>query len=218
MDAFVDTMQNSSVNTFDFDRAFRTWENQKGYPLITVKFDALASAFRVTQQRFFEFKDTDTSDQSSWYIPINFATPSSPSFTNTLPTHFFVDGEDELVIPVTSYSAGQWVVFNKQQFGYYRVNYDEDIWTAIINVLNSDSYTSIHVTNRAQLIDDAFSLAKGGYIDYRIAFDVLKYLVRENDFFPWYTGYRHVNALMTAYGNRNPTINVSLQLSSNLLA
>lgn len=209
MNAFVETMQKNNVNTFDFDRAFRTWEHQKGYPLITVRYDPTLSSFRVTQQRFFEYKDTVNDESSSWFIPLNFATQSSPSFTSTLPTHFFVNGQDELQIPVSSFSVGQWAVFNKQQFGYYRVNYDENIWIALINVLNSNSYTNIHVMNRAQLIDDAFSLAKGGYIDYSIAFDILKYLVRETDFFPWYTAYRHVNALITAFGSRDETINVS---------
>jgi hypothetical protein len=211
MDAFVSTMQLNNSVTFDFDRAFRTWEHQKGYPLISVRYDSSLSAFRVTQQRFFEYKDTTDDVASSWYIPLNFATQSSPSFASTLPTHFFVDGEEELQIPAT-FSAGQWVVFNRQQYGYYRVNYDEDIWIAIINVLNSDSYSTIHVMNRAQLIDDAFSLAKGGYIDYSIAFDILKYLVREDDFFPWYTGYRHVTALITAFGNRDETVNVSCRM------
>ncbi|KAG5680753.1 hypothetical protein PVAND_010240 [Polypedilum vanderplanki] len=215
VDAFTATMESNNLNTFNFDRAFRTWENQKGYPLIHVRYDPLLSAFRVTQQRFFEYKDPNNEDESSWYIPLNFATQSNPSFTSTSPTHFFLDGEEELQIPVTSYSSGQWVVFNKQQFGYYRVNYDEDIWIGIINVLNSDSYTSIHVMNRAQLIDDSFALAKGGYIDYSIPFDILKYLVRENDFFPWYTAYRHINALITSFGYKDQTINKFFKQLSN---
>jgi aminopeptidase N len=218
MDAFVSTMRDSNAYTFDFDRAFRTWENQKGYPVIHVKYDSSISAFRVTQQRFFEFKASNSDDTSSWFIPLNYATQSSASFASTLPTDFFVDGEEELIIPSVTYSTGQWVVFNKQQYGYYRVNYEEDIWIAIINVLNSDNYRNIHVMNRAQLIDDAFSLAKGGYIDYSIAFDILKYLVREDDFFPWYTGYRHLNALITDFGNRNEMLNVSFpSTNANLM-
>lgn len=35
--------------------------------------------------------------------------------------------------------------------GYYRVNYDNDTWTAIANVLNT-SHTKIHALNRAQVV------------------------------------------------------------------
>lgn len=201
-------MKNYSTYNFDLDRAFRTWELQKGYPVINVQYDQVGQAFHVTQQRFFEYKKTNSDDVSSWYIPINFATASNPNFADTRITHFFEDGEDMLHIPVTQMDTSQWFIFNKQQFGYYRVNYDESNWRTLIYALNSDDYSKIHVMNRAQLIDDAFALAKGGYIDYRIAYDILKYLTREDDFFPWYTAYRHLNVLSTTYGRKNPTLNV----------
>ena len=41
--------------------------------------------------------------------------------------------------------------------GYYRVNYDRKNWDLIIEQLNSDP-ESIHVLNRAQIINDAFNL------------------------------------------------------------
>lgn len=88
-----------------------------------------------------------------------------------------------------SYPAGfnsnQWFVFNKQQLGYYRVNYDTRNWNALVNVLNSDDYQQIHVLNRAQLIDDSLNFAADGYLDYQTAFKLLTYLNRETDYIPW---------------------------------
>jgi aminopeptidase N len=100
-------------------------------------------------------------------------------------------------------------VFNKQAIGYYRVNYDDTNWNALINALSSPQYKNIHVMNRAQLIDDAFALADAKYFDYERAFNVLKYLVYEDDYFPWYTANRMLTVLYEAFGEKNNDLNVS---------
>lgn len=46
-------------------------------------------------------------------------------------------------------------------------------------------FRNIAPANRAQLIDDALNLARGGSLDYQIALDITKYLVHENDYVPW---------------------------------
>lgn len=56
---------------------------------------------------------------------------------------------------------------------------------ALIKQLN-DSHTDIHVLNRAQLIDDAFTLARAGKLDYSIPLHLTKYLTKENNTIPWY--------------------------------
>lgn len=195
---------------FDFDRAFRTWEHQKGYPVVHAHYNPATSSFHLKQERFFEYKKINSDDESSWFIPINYATHLYPDFNDTYFTHFFADGTDELVIPVTNFDSSYWYVFNKQQFGYYRVNYDEANWRNLVFILNSDKFSDIHIMNRVQIIDDAFALAQGGYLtDYSIPYDIIKYLDREDDFFPWYTLYRQVNYLFTVYGNKNQKLIVS---------
>lgn len=67
------------------------------------------------------------------------------------------------------------------------MNYDEKNWRNIINILNSKDYKKIHVLNRAQLVDDALTMAFDGYLSYEIALDVVKYLLRETEYFPWYS-------------------------------
>ncbi len=64
------------------------------------------------------------------------------------------------------------------------MNYDHENWKKIIETLAND-HKSIHRTNRAQLIDDALSLAKAGLLDYSIALGLTEYLVKEKDFIPW---------------------------------
>ena len=58
-------------------------------------------------------------------------------------------------------AADQWVVFNVDQTGYYRVNYDEKNWKLITDQLLQD-VSKIYQTNRAQLLDDSWNLARAG--------------------------------------------------------
>lgn len=70
--------------------------------------------------------------------------------------------------------------------GFYRVNYETSNWNRIIQVLNSPNYKQIHVLNRAQIVDDALTMAFDGYLNYEIALGVVSYLFQETDYIPWY--------------------------------
>jgi aminopeptidase N len=208
-------MQRNSFNDFDFERAFRTWETQKGYPVIHVSYMSASPAFHITQQRFYSTESQRENDGSSWYIPINFATSNNYNFDDTSITDYFLNGENfkhiETISPLADESF--WFVFNKQQRGYYRVNYDASNWAALSEVLSSDDYNKIHVMNRAQLIDDSYALVNAGYLnDYQTALDILKYLHNEEDFFPWYAANRYLTPLYTAFGSKNEILNVSRKI------
>lgn len=205
MDAFTNALRDNSFTDFNFDYAFRTWENQRGYPVVSV--DYTAGSFVLTQERFFEQKSYGLNDTSRWYIPINYATQNNPNFETTAITDYFRDTQVELEIPAT---PGTWYVFNKLQRGYYRVNYNSANWIALRDILNSANFNDIHVMNRAQLIDDSFALANAGYHqDFVLAFDIMSYLVRETDFFPFYPTYRYMSNLYNVFGPLNAYLNVS---------
>jgi aminopeptidase N len=46
-------------------------------------------------------------------------------------------------------------------------------------------HTTIHVINRAQIMDDALNLAKSGLLDYETALSVTGYLSKEVEYIPW---------------------------------
>lgn len=78
--------------------------------------------------------------------------------------------------------------------GYYRVNYDTNNWKLITNFLhNKETFEKIAPSNRAQIIDDALNLARGGYLTYQIALDVTKYLQHERDYVPWKSAINAIN-------------------------
>lgn len=62
------------------------------------------------------------------------------------------------------------------------------------------NHTGIHVLNRAQLIDDAFNLARAGYTYYNITLPLIGYLKEEVDFIPWssaWNGISYLNRVLT---------------------
>lgn len=78
-----------------------------------------------------------------------------------------------------------WFIVNHKQTGFYRVNYDTDSWRRLIHVLDSPEFESIHVLNRAQIVDDLFNLARAGYVQQALMMNATKYLVRETSHLPW---------------------------------
>ncbi|XP_076226398.1 aminopeptidase N-like isoform X1 [Nomia melanderi] len=161
-----------------------TWTNQPAFPLVTVTRDYKRQTISVSQKRFCENLDQCDRETDKWWVPLNFASRSSlADFSHTTAKSWLKPEDKSLTIG--PFASEDWVIFNVQQTGYYRVNYDEKNWQLLIDYLNSKDFRGIHKVNRASLVDDVFNLAKGGYIDYSIAFDLSNYLVQEFDYEPW---------------------------------
>lgn len=52
-----------------------------------------------------------------------------------------------------------WIKANVNASGYYRVNYEPAIWTALTRVMTGGGHSVFSPADRAQLVDDAFTLA-----------------------------------------------------------
>lgn len=82
--------------------------------------------------------------------------------------------------------------------GFYRVNYDANNWKLLADQLRTDPDV-IHVNNRAQLIDDAFHLAKDGYLEYSTALGLSQYLSKERKYAPWVAAMMNFNGLISLF-------------------
>ncbi|XP_039290909.1 thyrotropin-releasing hormone-degrading ectoenzyme-like [Nilaparvata lugens] len=80
-------------------------------------------------------------------------------------------------------------MFNIQLAGFYRVSYDPHTWNLLIDDMISCEFADIHPLNRAQLLDDAFTLASAGYLNYTTALNLSQYLAHETDIIPWTTAF-----------------------------
>lgn len=210
IDAFAFVMNNVGNTDFDFETAFRTWELQAGYPMIHVSY-VPSRQFHVTQQRYFTNKNQTLTTPSSWYIPLNFATATVADFEDTYFSHYYVNNQDMIMIDVPAqHNANDWFIFNKQQLGYYRVNYDQSNWNALAAFLSTANFNRIHVLNRAQLLDDLINFASGGYVEYDVVYNLLSYLHRETEYTPWFAADRFISTLYTTFGPNNADLNVTL--------
>ncbi|KFM82328.1 Glutamyl aminopeptidase, partial [Stegodyphus mimosarum] len=62
--------------------------------------------------------------------------------------------------------------------------YDNDLWKALTDVLHSNHKT-FSPADRANLLDDALSLTRSGILDAVLAFNITRYLEKEEEYAPW---------------------------------
>ncbi|XP_029162182.1 aminopeptidase N-like isoform X2 [Nylanderia fulva] len=92
-----------------------------------------------------------------------------------------------------------WIIVNVQQIGYYRVNYDDENWRRISDYLYYDDFTTIHVLNRAQIIDDAFHLMIADQLEASIFWSITSYLDREIDYIAWYPMFKALEYMFSTF-------------------
>ena len=205
------TMQAHEDGTLDKDVTVKqimdTWTLQMGFPVINVDRNYDDNSAKVTQERFLAIKGQKAEDDDhdyKWWVPLNFAAPGE-DFTDTRATHWLKPDEGRKTIDGLP-SKSKAVIFNKLETGYYTVNYDKRNWQLIIDQLNDD-HEAIPVINRAQIIDDAFNLARGGLLEYEVALGVTSYLHRETEFICWkaaLTGFSYISHMLertASYGD-----------------
>ncbi|CAF4959395.1 unnamed protein product [Pieris macdunnoughi] len=160
---------------------YKTWHDQPGVPVIYVDVNHKTGDMTITQRRF-DINTGYARVNYNWQIPISFTTASTVNFTDTKPSHVLTS----TVTVVNRGTVGdEWVIFNKQQTGYYRVNYDDYTWNLIIVALRGADRTKIHEHNRAQIVDDVLQFARSGLMTYTRAFNILSFLQYEKDYAPW---------------------------------
>ncbi|ESP00388.1 hypothetical protein LOTGIDRAFT_238559 [Lottia gigantea] len=175
----------------DVKKIMDTWTLQMNYPVVKVTKQG-ASRLRLTQQRY--LRDPTATDPMKytskfgykWTIPFTYTSSNVRDFNQTdADVVWFYKEDDNLNIDASNLPTGEnsWILANVQQYGFYRVNYDESNWMALINQLKTD-HTVIHPINRAQIINDAWSLAAAGHINMSIALQTVEYLGKEMEFVP----------------------------------
>lgn len=192
--AWQRAIDESNVNLPDIATVFTSWIYSAGFPVVTILRD-YADTKRVTlkQQRFIASSSSFATGIYTYHIPLNFATQQDPDFTKHSPTLWLT--EKEMIFLLIDVADDQWVIFNKQVTGYYRVNYDEKNWQMIINTLKTNASTIIPA-NRAQLIDDALNLARYGQLNYKYALSLVSYIKgEEEDFIPLSSAFTNLREL-----------------------
>ncbi|XP_025270276.1 aminopeptidase N-like [Camponotus floridanus] len=171
-----------------------SWANQPGYPLVTITRNYTTKILFASQERFYLSHHATQTDKSGWWIPLTFVIEESNTTFDRINTAAWLEPQVKNAI-IGSLESNSWVIFNVQQIGYYRVNYDENNWKMLIDYLRSKNFKKIHAINRAALLDDAFNLARAGYVNYSIPFDIATYLIHETEYEPWVAAINNFNFL-----------------------
>lgn len=87
----------------------------------------------------------------------------------------------------------KYIKCNVNQSGFYRVTYPEEMWTSIIATLLND-HTKFSPADRANLIDDAFTLCEAGELNATVPLRLSLYLLNERDYAPWTTALRYLHS------------------------
>ncbi|GLG95614.1 Aminopeptidase N, partial [Gryllus bimaculatus] len=184
-DVLQETMDTSvgGKSPVNITHVMDTWTRQKGFPVLTVIIDDAGNRV-LTQQRFLADPDADTSNDVSpygyrWEVPITYTTSETSEIQST-----WLHSEDSNVKVNTSDNV-EWIKFNHRQVGYYRVNYTELEWQTFSSLLQGN-VAALDAADRANLLDDAFSLADAGLLRYEIALEGTRYLRQETEYIPWH--------------------------------
>ncbi|XP_055602736.1 aminopeptidase N-like [Uranotaenia lowii] len=192
-----DTQLIDLPNSLTVKDVMESWTSVAGYPVLNVRRLYDKREVVISQDRF--WSDRRLPNDHVWYIPYNVANQRDEDFTlnefqwlTTKAARIQLDVDED-----------QWVIFNRQQVGFYRVNYDPQNWELIIKALIANPQ-SIHPFNRAQLIDDAFNLAKADLLDFSIVLRLITSLKHDIDYIPWAAAnnvlnYVHKKLLGTAH-------------------
>lgn len=173
-----------------------TWTKQMGLPYINVTVNG--SLVTVRQQRFLadssiHYNASESEYGYLWYIKLNYMT--SDGHTNS---KWMLKTESvtfETGVNIES-QTDKWIKFNLNETGFYRVNYPEFLWKRLAEELASGN-NMLSISDRANLIDDAFNLARAGHLSYGIALDMTSYLDKEKDYLPWRSSANALSYLST---------------------
>ncbi|NXA27343.1 AMPN Aminopeptidase, partial [Ibidorhyncha struthersii] len=153
-----------------------TWTLQMGFPVVSVN-----TLTGTISQNHFLLDPTSVVDRPSvfnytWIVPVTWMT------RETTGDRYWLTKVSETndIFKV----SGSWLLLNLNVSGYFRVNYNPENWDQLLNQLSTD-HQAIPVINRAQIIDDAFNLARARYVNVTLALATTRFLHRETEYMPW---------------------------------
>ncbi|XP_053694334.1 aminopeptidase Q-like [Sabethes cyaneus] len=161
--------------THTVKQVFDSWVNLAGSPILNVR-----RLYRNQKVIIFQQRMESCVESNLWVIPYDYAY-ATEHFEKHGPVHWLTKQAAKITVEA---SADDWIVFNKQQFGVYRVNYDQRNWQMIIEALRKN-VSSIHRLNRVQLLNDAFYLSLENKVDIAIMLGLMTSLRDERENIVW---------------------------------
>lgn len=138
----------------------------------------------INQERYTSTYPNENANDTTWYIPYNFVTSTNLTFEQTSATHWLSPDAVNTTVDV-KLGADEWILFNKEQTGYYRVLYDDENYKLITKELNSGDLSVIPAITRSQIANDLYDFVQTGRVEPEIFLNLIKYLKNETSYAPW---------------------------------
>lgn len=185
---------------------FGSWSNQKGFPLLKVTRNYENGSVTISQERYTQVYRPDEIDPSTWWIPYNFASANNPEFDDTTPSNWLPKGTREILIEPnneTQWKNTDWLLFNRQQTGFYRILYDEENYKLVNKALNSNERKKIHPLTRSQYLNDLYEFVRSGRLKPQVLIEALRYLKDETSYAPWVSAINAITELKQIFEAKN---------------
>ncbi|MFB3060024.1 MAG: M1 family metallopeptidase, partial [Candidatus Binatia bacterium] len=151
-----------------------TWTKQGGYPVLSV--EEKDGSLILSQSRFFlsgiPRKEKDT---AQWSVPVGVAGADLSQETSSLL------GKSSGQMSLPGQKKG-WVKVNKGQTGFYRVKYSPAMMTGLSRAVES---MELSPEDRLGLENDAFALARAGFLSTQHALNLAVAYKKESDYTVW---------------------------------
>ncbi|XP_044046067.1 aminopeptidase Ey-like [Siniperca chuatsi] len=161
------------------------WILQMGFPVVTIN----TQTGKITQKHFLLDPDSVVDIPSEfnyeWFVPITWIK------TGGAEQQYWLLNKEATNTDMTL-ATDEWLVANINMKGFYRVNYDSENWERLLTKLSA-KHQDIPVINRAQIIDDAFNLARAQMVNTTLALRTTKFLDKEVEYMPWQTTRRNLD-------------------------
>lgn len=156
-----------------------TWTLQMGYPVLTFTKKS-GNTYTVSQERFLYDRNANVTTKYTspfnytWVVPFTYITQANNQTISKPLNKTSVE---------ISWDGSGWLKGNVGQTGFYRINYPQQQWKQLTGQMNID-HLEFQVTDRAGMLDDAFNLARAGYIKYTVPLNLTKYMSKEDEYVP----------------------------------
>ena len=176
-------------------KIMNSWTTQDSYPIVRCSRTGNGRRIRLSQLPHPVHRNITSDEHANrlWWIPISMTDARRPDFSQegVYPRVWLTPDRPTLEIPYfppvsrhqeSGDEESTWILLNGEFSGYTRVLYDDQNWRLLSRqlVLN---HTVIPQVTRAQLIDDAFTLALAELLDYQVVLELIEYLTVINDEF-----------------------------------